>query len=78
MNAKVQTIKAMRRGFYCLRLDGVQRPGHFLDKSTAEYATQFSDDTLTQLQEKANERVGCTFGVIWQKDLEDLAESVGS
>lgn len=76
MNTQAQTIEAMPRGFYCLRIGGIQRPGQFLDKSTAEYATQFDDATLMQLQDKANERVGCTFGVIWQKDLEDLFEPV--
>ncbi len=68
-----QTIEAIPRGWYrLLRPDATIRPGHFLDKSTAELAKQFDDATLMQLQDEANERVGCTLGVIWQKDLEDV------
>lgn len=78
MDTGTQTIETMPRGWYCIRVNGVIRPGCFLDKSTAEYATQFDDATLKQLQDKANERVGCTLGVIWQKDLEDLLETVQS
>ncbi len=75
MDTSEQTIEAIPRGWYCLQLAGVRRPGQFLDKSTAELAKQCTDDTLDQLQAEANARVGCSFGVIWQKDLEEHLEA---
>ncbi len=70
MDTAAQTIETLPRGWYCLRLDGVRRPGCFLDESTAELAKQFNDAELTELQEKSNARIDSTLGVIWQKDLE--------
>ncbi len=78
MDTAAQEIVPTLLGWYGLQLDQVDRPGRFLDKSTAELAQQFTDAQLQQLQKISNERTGSTLGVIWQKDLEDFLEASSS
>lgn len=56
--------------YWLVRIDGEARPGHFVDMYVAKYAMQFDDDTLKDLQDRANDRSAGTQGIVTQRDLE--------
>lgn len=80
MNEKVQTIGRGRYSdgdgdeqlddYWLLRIAGEARPGHFIDTDAAEYAMPFCDNTLKDLQDRANDRSAGTQGIITLRDLQ--------
>lgn len=79
-NAKVQTIDRGKYvdsngddqldDYWLLRMDGEARPGHFVGSNVAQYAMQFDDHTLKDLQDRANDLSTGTQGTITLRDLE--------
>ena len=80
MDAKVQTVDrgeykdskgvTQFEDYWLLIVGDQSRPGHFISVDVAEYAMEFDDHTLEDLQDRANDRSVGTLGIITQRDLE--------